>query len=1196
MAYRSSRSGGRAARPAWRYAAVGALAAFLLPLTTAGEVQARPAPEPEPATAVEEKTEQELRDAFAEDENKPRTFWLRLGNGESLDEAAAAKTKTAKARSVLEEKSAYAEQTQAGLVDFLKSSGVDHTSFWIDNSVKVTGDAQLLEAVAERDDVKSIEADDEIRIEKPLEASAEPKVDGIEWNVDRVNAPQVWNGLEVRGEGIVVANIDTGVQYDHPALKGQYRGNKGDGSFDHNYNFYDPANVCAGDDPCDNQGHGTHTMGTMVGDDGGDNKIGVTPGAKWIAAKGCESGSCSRTSLLAAAQWIVAPTDLTGANPKPELAPDVVNNSWGSSASDEWYKESVNAWRAAGIFPSFSAGNSGSACNTTGSPGDYPVSYASGATDSSDKIASFSSRGSRSSEIKPNLAAPGVNVRSSIPGGGYNLNSGTSMAAPHTTATVALMWSAAPALVGDIAGTEAILDETAIDTEDLTCGGTVDDNNVYGEGRLNAYTAVLNSPRGSIGSLSGTVTSGGGAVGGATVKIDGPLHRTLTTAADGTYTLPALSVGDYDVTVSKFGFVSQTKPMTITEGEATTLDFAVEQAASAKLSGTVSSRAGPAAGSTVALTGTPVTTTTDAAGGYEVTVPVGEYEVTATAPAADRCADKGRATAKVDADTSVDIALPERTDSYGYACAADSGTFAGGEKKLDLSGDTAVAVTELPFPFPLYGKTYTSTRVGVNGMINFETTTISDFNTDLPSSGGPQGYLAPFWDDFWVTENSGVYTSTAGTFPNRTFTVEWRNVEFDGNRDVTVTFSATIGEDGSVVYDYKDIGDAAVESGSSATIGMENATGTTGFRYGYNSAGAVGDGDELRFRTTRTGVVLGRITDANDGGGVPGATVSLTGDATAEAVTARDGHYAAQLPPGERAVSVSAATYHGASGQVTVEAGKAAAYSAVLDTGRVRVGTESFTLAVPDEQQRERTLELANDGSPTPYTVSEKASWLTVSETEGDLGTGASKELSLAVDTAGQEPGAVLREDLVVASQSGRAPQITVPVTVVVPRYQTAVDAGLDSGRLTDALGDTWTPDQEYDTGGYGYQGASSVKSTRKPIAGAADPALYQTARQGMYQYVFDGLPDGTYTVELGFAELTGLGPDRRVFDVMAEGETVYPSVDISLLAGPYAALTKTVTVTVDDGQLNLRFVGRSGYEKPLVNLIRVTDRPDLAS
>ena len=127
----------------------------------------------------------------------------------------------------------------------------------------------------------------------------------------------------------MVANIDTGVQYNHPALVNQYRGNLGGASFDHNYNWFDPSSVCPSPVPCDNNNHGTHTMGTMVGDDGGTNQIGVAPGARWIAAKGCETNNCSDAALLASAQWILAPTDLNGSNPRPDLRPDIVNNSWG---------------------------------------------------------------------------------------------------------------------------------------------------------------------------------------------------------------------------------------------------------------------------------------------------------------------------------------------------------------------------------------------------------------------------------------------------------------------------------------------------------------------------------------------------------------------------------------------------------------------------------------------------------------------------------------------------------------------------------------------------------------------------------------------------------------------------------------------------------------------------------------------------
>ena len=244
-------------------------------------------------------------------------------------------------------------------------------------------------------------------------------------------------------------------------------------------------------------------MGTMVGDDEGGSHIGVAPGSRWIAAKGCESDVCSGVALTACAQWVLAPTDLNGNNPRPDLRPNIVNNSWGGGQGDPWFQSLVQAWIAAGIWPSFSIGNSGGyGCWSATSPGDYPESYAAGAFDVNYQIADFSSRGPSYfmvdgvNAIKPNITAPGVDIRSSVPGNGYDWFSGTSMASPHVAGTVALVWSAAPVLIGDIANTRALLDATAIDTDDRACGGTLQNNNVWGEGRLDALAAVSQAPRG----------------------------------------------------------------------------------------------------------------------------------------------------------------------------------------------------------------------------------------------------------------------------------------------------------------------------------------------------------------------------------------------------------------------------------------------------------------------------------------------------------------------------------------------------------------------------------------------------------------------------------------------------------------------------------------------------------------------------
>ena len=520
-------------------------------------------------------------------------FTVYLRERADLSAAARLTTSDARATEVYQRLTRTASQSQAGLRAELTRRGVRFRAFWIANVLTVEGDRTLVDAIARRPEVSRIEPSRsyELILPKPIRPAAGAGVSGVEWNISNIEAPRVWSEFGVRGEGVVVANIDSGVQFDHPALVASYRGNTGSG-FDHNYNWFDPAQVCPEPAPCDNNGHGTHTMGTMVGDDGAGNQIGVAPGAKWIAAKGCESRNCTDESLLAAGQWVLAPTDLNGQNPRPDLHADIVNNSWGGGRNDEWYRRTVDAWRAAGIFPSFSAGNNGPGCDTTENPGDYPNTYAAGSYGVENTISAFSGRGTSSIDgsIKPNIAAPGDNVRSSLPGGGYGLGSGTSMAAPHVSATVALVWSAAPSLLGQVTTTEAVLDDTALDVAALDCGGTVDDNNVFGEGRLNAYQAVSAAPRGPAGQVTGAVTDAadGDPISGATVRA-GTLEA--VTGADGRYRL-TLPAGTHDLTVRAFGFVPATAEVAVTVGEITERDFVLTASPTVTVTGRVTDGSG----------------------------------------------------------------------------------------------------------------------------------------------------------------------------------------------------------------------------------------------------------------------------------------------------------------------------------------------------------------------------------------------------------------------------------------------------------------------------------------------------------------------------------------------------------------------------------------------------------------------------
>ncbi|GGU09023.1 hypothetical protein GCM10007979_03630 [Nocardioides albus] len=556
-----------------------ALAAVALPagatLSAASAADAEAGPEVEPRVLTE----------LSRDDTT--TFWVYLEGKAELDDAARITDRARQGEVVRDELQETAKASQAGLIEVLDEAGADYQPFWIANAVEVTGDADLLDRITSLPEVDQVTADRTYTLPEPTPAGEIAATGDVEWGIDRIGAPKVWDEFDADGEGIVVGSIDSGVQYNHPALVEQYRGNNGDGTFSHDYSWWDPGVSCGiiNTVPCDNVGHGTHTVGTMVGDDGGDNHIGVAPGATWIAAKGCSGSTCNQSMLLSSGEFMLAPTTRGGRNPRPDLRPDVINNSWGSAAAgeDPWFKQTVDAWVAAGIFPVFSNGNEGPTCGSDGNPGNMEASYGVGAFDADGNIASFSSRGPSQWDddlIKPDVSAPGVAIRSSYPGSKYAVGSGTSMAAPHVAGSIALLWSAAPAVRRDIDLTRRLLDETAIDVEDLSCGGTAGDNNVWGQGRLDTYAAAAAAPRGETGTVSGTVTDAetGAPVANATISVNassGPVGLPATTDAEGRFSA-LVSTGSYTVTASATAYVDGSQPAAVGTGETTTVDLALE--------------------------------------------------------------------------------------------------------------------------------------------------------------------------------------------------------------------------------------------------------------------------------------------------------------------------------------------------------------------------------------------------------------------------------------------------------------------------------------------------------------------------------------------------------------------------------------------------------------------------------------------
>ncbi|MCC6191654.1 MAG: S8 family serine peptidase, partial [Anaerolineales bacterium] len=344
---------------------------------------------------------------------------------------------------------------------------------------------------------------------------------------------------------------------------------------------------------CDDYSHGTHTMGTAVGDDGSGNQIGMAPGAEWIGCRNMNRGVGSPATYLECFEFFLAPYPITGTaalDGNPDLAPHVTNNSWGCPDFEGCETNSllaaVQAQRAAGIMTVVSAGNSGPACDTVDDPPAHHAEvYSIGALQTgTDNIAGFSSRGPVSEDgsgrRKPDLTAPGTGVRSSVPGGGYGTSSGTSMAAPHVAGAVALLWSARPSLVGQVALTEQILNQTAVHISSSDCGSSGWPNNTYGFGRLDVLSAVNATPV-EAGSLTGLVTNEltAGPLGGvaiqATLSATPTIQFQFTSYFTGVFT-QTLFAGTYTLTASAPDFAPATLGgIAITSGLTTTQPIAL---------------------------------------------------------------------------------------------------------------------------------------------------------------------------------------------------------------------------------------------------------------------------------------------------------------------------------------------------------------------------------------------------------------------------------------------------------------------------------------------------------------------------------------------------------------------------------------------------------------------------------------------
>lgn len=425
-------------------------------------------------------------------------------------------TKEQKGQFVYDALKAAALHSQGEALTILSKRAATYQSFFVVNMINITSDVATLQAIAELPSVEKIIENGKFVVSKTfstptVNSDKEATPMAGTWGIKKTKADQVWSTLNVTGKGAVIAGQDTGYEWEHAAIKSKYRGWNGS-SADHNYNWHDAVHAtgssCGKDspEPCDDGEHGTHTMGTMVGGSANGTEIGMAPDAKWMGCRNMNAGNGTLTTYVECFEFFLAPTDLTNKNPDTKKAPHVINNSWGCSTSEgcnssnfATMEQAVTNLRAAGVVVVVSAGNSGSACSTINTPAPIFVgSFTVGSTTSSDGISSFSSRGPVTnygpSRISPDISAPGSDVYSCVPGGGYSNMNGTSMAGPHVAGLVGLIISANPQLAGKVTTIEEIIQSTAQKlTSTQTCGGVAGSaipNNTFGHGRIDALAAV----------------------------------------------------------------------------------------------------------------------------------------------------------------------------------------------------------------------------------------------------------------------------------------------------------------------------------------------------------------------------------------------------------------------------------------------------------------------------------------------------------------------------------------------------------------------------------------------------------------------------------------------------------------------------------------------------------------------------------
>jgi len=378
----------------------------------------------------------------------------------------------------------HARRTQVHLLRVLERIGAtDVKELWVLNGVAAQVPLDKIDRLLRVPGLESVRVDEAVSAPVTTAGTEAP----AEWNIDLVGAPALWN-LGFRGQGVTVANMDTGVDLQHPDLTSRYRGGSN--------SWFDPNGQHP--TPADLNGHGTQTMGLMVGGDAGGTSIGVAHEAQWMAVKIFDdAGNTTLSKIHQGFQYLLDPDG----DPNTDDSPDIVNNSWGFSLNSgqcvQEFQTDIETLKAAGIAVVFSAGNNGPASSTDASPANNIPGFAAGSVDQALNVSGFSSRGPSSCDgtIFPELTAPGDNVLTADRSFGgflfYSQVFGTSFAAPHIAGAMALLKSAFPAASVD--ELENALKSSAWD------GGQAGEDNDFGFGLIDtlaAYNFLVANPPG----------------------------------------------------------------------------------------------------------------------------------------------------------------------------------------------------------------------------------------------------------------------------------------------------------------------------------------------------------------------------------------------------------------------------------------------------------------------------------------------------------------------------------------------------------------------------------------------------------------------------------------------------------------------------------------------------------------------------